>query len=86
MAEEAKPAEAPQPEAKVDAKIEKPADQPKALPKSVKKYPAKIRLTRPFGFIDDLGHTHYWFQNLVVDAPIEIMMIIDRGCKDFVAI
>ena len=49
-----------------------------------KSYPQKIKMTKPFGFIDEQGAHHYYFQDMVVDVPDQIAEIVDHQCKDFV--
>lgn len=66
------------PEMESKLHIEEPEDNPR--------YPAKIRMTRPHGFIDDFGSSHYWPQGIVLDSPEEIRTILDRGCKDYVVL
>lgn len=54
----------------------------KKTPKA-KTYPAVIKMTKPYGFVDDAGSHHYWFQGMLVDVPEQIAEIIDHKCLDF---
>jgi hypothetical protein len=41
--------------------------------------PAKIRLTRPHGFIDQDGNDRFWRAGMVISAPGEVALLMDRG-------
>jgi hypothetical protein len=49
------------------------------------KFPAKIKLTCPFGYLDDAGVPHMWGPNQEVTDPAEIKDLIDH-CAEHVVL
>ena len=44
-----------------------------------KSLPERIKLTAPYGFIDEEGVNRHWHQGAVVESPEEIELIVSRG-------
>lgn len=60
----------------------KPAPVAPAKPKPT--YPAKIKMNAPFGFIDEVtGRNWWWGQNMIVDVPEQIELIISHEFKNY---
>ena len=41
--------------------------------------PQRVRLVRPYGFIDEHGQNWHWHQGDVVGDPAQVALLIERG-------
>lgn len=61
---------------------EQPPETPPAVTKDPEPpLPTKIRLTCPFGYLDDDEQQHYWQANQVVTDPAEIADLVAHGAE-----
>lgn len=52
-----------------------------AEPEAKAPLPAKVKMVRPHGFIDDAGQHRYWQQGQVVFEPADIALLAERGAE-----
>ena len=48
-------------------------------PVVAKPKPKPIKLTKPFGFVDEAGHAYHWMAGRIIEDAAEIELLIKRG-------